>query len=59
MQEKQPVLLNGKREEFTISVQGKLLPCPQKCGCNVYHKPDQTRLNLYQCNGCGVEFTAD
>lgn len=55
---RQPVLKDGKLENFTIKLSGKdnLEPCPKKCGCNVFHKPDNQNLALYKCNSCGIEF---
>jgi hypothetical protein len=49
-----PVRLpNGKVECFLI----KEFACPV-CGCNVYHKPDDTNLDLFQCNSCESKFQA-
>jgi len=28
------------------------------CGCNIYHKPDDTNLDLYQCNSCESKYQA-
>lgn len=49
---------NEKTGDFTIKIGGKLAYCPNGCGCNVYSKPDESDLNLYQCNGCGCQFMA-
>lgn len=29
-----------------------------KCGCNVFHHPDKTRLDIYECNGCQNWYTS-
>ena len=54
-----PVMLNGKLHQFMIRVSGVSQKCPANCGCNVFHKPDDTRLNLYECNSCKVQFEAN
>ncbi|WP_210499575.1 hypothetical protein [Vibrio crassostreae] len=56
-----PVLKNGDLENFTIKLKGQsgFARCPNKCGCNVYHKPDDTNEDLYKCNSCGVEFITE
>lgn len=42
---------HGEIENFTVRITGeKLFRC--RCGCNVFHKPDNTRPEYYQCNGC-------
>lgn len=47
----QPVkMANGDIENFTLRIGGKAYRCP--CGCNVFHKPDDTNLLRYQCNAC-------
>lgn len=55
---KKPVMLNGEIESFTIKISGKLACCPDCRYCNVFHKPDETNLDLFKCNSCGCEFTA-
>ena len=48
----QPVLHpDGNRHQFTVRIDGSLFRCG--CGCNVFHKPDDTDLELYECNSCG------
>lgn len=48
-----PVLdKEGKLENFILKVAGERFRC--SCGCNVFHKPDSTRQELYECNACGV-----
>ena len=53
---KTPVLKDGELEQSTIRINGSLFRC--SCGCNVFHKPDDTLLELYKCNACGVEYEA-
>lgn len=48
------VMKDGKLENFTVSINGKNFKC--SCGCNVFHKPDDTKLELYQCNACGTQY---
>lgn len=56
--EEVPVKLpDGSKEQFTVRIAGRLAGCP--CGCNVFHKPDDRTLDLYQCNGCGSRFVAE
>lgn len=52
-----PVMKNGKMEEFIVRVAGKPFRC--NCGCNVFHKPDDTDLELYQCNACGEQYRGE
>ena len=55
----EPVKLpSGEVENFTLRIAGKLTRCPHGCGCNVFHKPDNRRLDLYQCNSCDGRFEA-
>lgn len=57
-EEEQPVLLNGQVEQFIVNtVGGHSFFC--QCGCNVFHKPDRTDLDVYQCNSCGTRYRAD
>jgi predicted SprT family Zn-dependent metalloprotease len=49
-----PVLLDGKLENFTIKIKGKPFSCT--CHSNVFHKPDTNIPNVYKCNGCGNLF---
>lgn len=54
----EPVTLsNGEIENFTIKLEGKSYRCA--CGCNVFHKPDKTRLGLYECNACKTRFSGE
>lgn len=39
---------------YTIRTGKHLFRC--LCGCNVFHKPDSTDTNLYQCNLCGKQY---
>jgi len=54
-----PVLKDGELENFTIKIQGKMQRCPKACGGNVFHKPDDSNLNLFKCNSCGCAFEAE
>jgi hypothetical protein len=47
---------DGKIHEFILNVDGKRFFCP--CNCNVFHKPDDRDLELYQCNCCGTQFNS-
>jgi predicted RNA-binding Zn-ribbon protein involved in translation (DUF1610 family) len=47
---------DGSLAQFMPKVNGKTFVCPD-CGCNVFHKPDDTRPFLYQCNGCDAVFS--
>lgn len=49
--------LDGSLENFTVRIAGKLHRC--ECGCNVFHKPDDKNLDLYECNACGQQFEAE
>lgn len=57
--EREPVrTAAGELEQFTIrSERGNLFRCD--CGCNVFHKPDNTRLRHYKCNGCEAEYDGE
>ena len=48
---------DGSLENFMISINGKNFAC--SCGCNVFHKPDNTRLEIYKCNSCGHEYSGE
>ena len=53
----QPVrTADGRIENFTVRIAGKSYRCT--CGANVFHKPDRTEPELYECNGCGQQFEA-
>lgn len=41
---------DGSLKNFTLNVDGKSFRCA--CGCNVFHKPDDKRQEIYQCNAC-------
>lgn len=47
---------DGSLHEFTLKIAGEPYRCD--CWCNVFHKPDRARLNVYECNGCGARFEA-
>lgn len=48
---------DGTLMEFVFRNSGKRFYC--RCGCNVFHKPDKTKLNLYKCNGCRLEYISE
>lgn len=48
-----PVKLNGETQSFMLVIAGENYRC--ECGCNVFHKPDDTDLNRYKCNSCDIE----
>lgn len=48
------VMKDGKTEQFVVKINGEHFKCP--CGCNVFQKPDDTKMNIYQCNSCGTQF---
>ncbi|ENA37461.1 hypothetical protein HMPREF1487_04379 [Pseudomonas sp. HPB0071] len=57
-QKRKPVLdKHGKLENFTIRIAGERFRCD--CRCNVFNKPDDRDLNLYQCNSCRTEYQTE
>lgn len=47
---------DGRLWEFVIPVEGGgHFRC--SCGCNVFHKPNDKRLELFQCNACPRRYT--
>lgn len=48
---------DGRVKEFFIRLTSGVFFC--ECGCNVFHKPDDKRLEIYKCNSCGLRFTAE
>lgn len=48
---------DGKIENFVLKIKGTAFRCT--CGCNVFHKPDLTRLERYKCNACDFEFECE
>lgn len=52
---------DGTIKSFTLRLKGKpgLVRCPAGCGANVYHKPDDTDEDLYECNSCGAQFLCE
>jgi len=48
---------DGKLENFMVKLAGKSYRC--NCGCNVFHKPDKTRLDIYRCNSCCETFETE
>jgi len=54
----EPVLMeNGKYENVMVKIQGKSFRC--HCSGNVFHKPDKTDLNLFECNSCGERYNSE
>ena len=43
-----------KTKHVTIRTGKHLFYCT--CGCNVFHKPDNENVNLYQCNSCDTQY---
>lgn len=43
--------------QFMLQIKDKCFRC--KCGCNVFHIPDDQDLNLYQCNGCETKYRGE
>ena len=43
-------LLDGSIKNSTLKIAGKPFRC--SCGCNVFHQPDATRPEIYECNAC-------
>lgn len=53
-----PVLNDdGTLAEFMIKVNGKPFRC--SCNCNVFTKPDDTKLLQYECNCCGETYSGE
>ena len=50
-------MADGSIENFTLRISGKPYRCA--CLCNVFHKPNNTNQNLYECNACGSKFEAE
>ncbi len=51
------VMLGGEIENICIRLKsGEDVYCIKGCGCNMFHKPDDTALKLYECNSCGYRF---
>lgn len=48
---------DGKVENFMPKVNGKFFRC--SCGCNVFHKPDETRPYLFECNSCETWYSGE
>ena len=45
---------DGTVENFMPRIAGKPFRCD--CKCNVFHKPDATKPELYECNCCGHRY---
>jgi|LauGreDrversion2_3_1035106.scaffolds.fasta_scaffold01617_3 hypothetical protein len=53
----QPVLNpDGSLECFMPKVRGETFRC--SCGCNVFHKPDDTKPDLFACNSCPAVYAS-
>lgn len=53
----QPVLNpDGSLECFMPKVCGETFRCG--CGCNVFHKPDDTKPDLFACNSCPAVYAS-
>lgn len=48
---------DGSLHEFLLKSEGKSFRC--SCGCNVFHKPDRTKPNIYQCNACEARYEGE
>lgn len=57
MKSEKPVMKDGKVENFMPKINGHHFVC--NCGCNVFHKPDDKRLNIYECNACGTWYQGE
>lgn len=51
------VTKKGLPESFTPRINGRMFRC--KCECNVFSKPNDQNLDLYECNSCGELYRAD
>lgn len=41
-------------ENYMPMVNGVSFRC--ECGCNVFHKPDSSRPDVFRCNSCGAQW---
>jgi hypothetical protein len=41
---------DGNMKQSMLKVDGKPFRC--RCGCNVFHQPDDTQPEIYACNAC-------
>ncbi len=48
---------DGKLDNFMIRLSEKPYRC--ECGCNVFHKPNKDRMDIFRCNSCGVTFETE
>ena len=56
---KEEPLLNedGSLHQYILRIGGKPYRC--ECGCNVFHHPDKTKLDVFQCNSCRDRFRTE
>lgn len=45
---------DGSVHCFMFKTNGVPFRCP--CAGNVFHRPDRTKKDLYQCNSCGMRY---
>lgn len=50
-------LPEGQLKNVLLTVAGKHFRC--SCGCNVFNKPDSQKPELYRCNACNMEYSAE
>ena len=48
---------DGGLLQIMPKVGGKPFRC--ECTCNVFHHPDKTKPNLYQCNSCEARYIGE
>jgi hypothetical protein len=46
-----------KKEDHIVRINGKAFYC--SCGCNVFHHPDDSDDNLWQCNACETQYQSE
>lgn len=54
-----PVMKDGKLLNFMLRFKGMDRSYRCKCGCNVFHKPDSRRPDIYRCNACEDTFETE
>lgn len=47
---------DGSIENFMPYIRDNPQSFSCRCGCNVFHKPDNNDLDLFKCNACGTEY---
>lgn len=45
---------NGEVLQSTLKINGKSFRC--NCGCNVFHRPDKNKPDIYKCNCCDTYY---